>query len=104
FRRRGSLLAKAFDAPRVDELVQLLGPVRDLRIALAAMNDSDAELVGQVIELPGRRVMRDLLSLSPAELAICQRPLGDVQKGLLGEMADQPGVCPVLEHRGGPGL
>ena len=44
------------------------------------------------------------LRLGPAELLVGQRPLGDVQQRLLGEVADQARVCAVLEHRGRPGL
>ena len=44
--RRRPLFAEALDAPGVDELVHLFGPVGDLRVALAAMNDLDAELHG----------------------------------------------------------
>ena len=97
-------LAEALDAPGVDELVHLLGPIGDLRVALAAMNDLDAELVGQVIELLRRGMVRNPLGLRAAEFLVGQRPLGDVQQRLLGEMADEPWVCAVLEHRGRPRL
>ena len=40
--RGGSFLAESFDAPGIDELVDLLGPIGDLRIALAAMDHLDA--------------------------------------------------------------
>ena len=53
------LFAEAFDAPRVDELVHLFGLIRDLRVALAAMNDLHAELVGQMVELLRPGVVRD---------------------------------------------
>jgi len=43
----GSLFAEAFDAPGVDELVHLFGPVGDLRVTLAAVNDLDAKLAGE---------------------------------------------------------
>ena len=46
--------------------------------------------MGQVVELPRRGVVRDLLRPgAPLELPVRQRPLGDVQQRLLGEMADQ---------------
>ena len=80
------------------------GPIGDLRVALAAVNDLDAQLAGQVVELPRRGVVRDLLGLCTAEFPVRQGPLGDVQEGLLGEMADQARVGPVLEHGGRPGL
>ena len=78
--RRRALLAEALDAPGVDELVDLLGPVGDLRVALAAVNDLDAELMGQVVELAGRGVVRDPLGLRAGELPIGQRPLGDIEQ------------------------
>ena len=53
--RRRALFAEALDAPGVDELVHLLGLIGDLRVALAAMNDLDAELVGQMVELAAPR-------------------------------------------------
>ena len=40
----------------------------------------------------------------PVEFSIGQRPFGDVEQRLLGEVADQPGVRPVLEHGGRPRL
>ena len=55
------LFAEALNTPGVDELVHLFGLIRDLRVALAAMNDLDAELVRQVVELSGLCVVRDFL-------------------------------------------
>ena len=52
FGRGDALLVQALDAPGVDELVDLLGPVGDLRVALAAMDDLDAQLLGQPVERP----------------------------------------------------
>ena len=98
------LFAEALDAPGVDELVHLFGLIGDLRVALAAMNDLDAELVGQVVELLRLGVVRDLLRLSAAELLVRQGLPSDVQKRLLGEMADQARVRPVFEHRRRPRL
>ena len=63
--RRRSLFAEALDAPGVDELVDLLGLIGDLRVALAAMNHLDAELAGQVVELPRLGVLRDLSPPGP---------------------------------------
>ena len=50
FGRGGPFFAKAFDAPGVDEFVDLLGLVGDLRVALGAMNHLHAQLHGQAIE------------------------------------------------------
>src|SRR4029450_12040160 len=86
------LFAEALDTPGVDELVHLFGLNRDLRVTLAAMNDLDAELVGQVIELLRLGVVRDLLRLSAAELLVRQGLPSDVQKSLFGERADAPRV------------
>ena len=97
--RSRSLFAEAFHAPRIDELVHLLGLVRDLRVALAAMNDLDAELLGQVVEVLRLGVVSDLLRLRPAEFLFRERLLRDVQKRVFGEMADQPGVRAMFDHR-----
>ena len=98
--RRRPFLAEALDAPGVDELVHLFRPIRDLRVTLAAVNHLDAELVGQVIELLGRGMVRNLFSSGAVEFPIRQRVPGDVQERVFGEMADEPGVGSVLEHRG----
>ena len=102
--RGRSLLAEALDAPGVDELVHLFGLVGDLRVALAAVNHLDAELVGQVVEVPRLGVVSDLLRLRAAEFFFRQRLLRDVQERVLGEMADQAGVRSVFDHRRRPGL
>src|SRR5215510_14678721 len=101
-RRGGPLFAEALDAPGVDELVYLLGLIRDLRVALAAMNDLDAKLVGQVVELLRLGMVRELLRLSATEFLVRQGLPSDVQKSVLGEMADQARVRPVFEHRRWP--
>ena len=98
------LFAKALDAPGVDELVHLFGLIRDLRVALAAMNDLDAELVGQVVESLRPGVMSDFLRLSAAELLVRQGLPSDVQQCLLSKMADQAGVCPMFDYCRGPRL
>ena len=64
------LFAEALDAPGVDELVHPFGLISDLRVSLAAMNDLDAELVGQVVELLRLGVVRDLLRLRATELLV----------------------------------
>src|SRR4030095_13381143 len=58
--------------------VHLFGLIRDLRVALAAMNDLDAELVGQVVEFLRLGVVRNLLRLSAAELLVRQGLPSDV--------------------------
>src|SRR5215813_15073897 len=93
------LFAEALDAPGIDEFVHLFGLIRDLRVALAAMNDLDAELVSQVVEFLRLGVVCDLLRLSAAELLVRQDLPSDVQKRLLGEMADQAWVRSVFEYR-----
>jgi len=37
--RRDAFLVEAFDGPRVDELVDLFRPIRDLGVALADVDD-----------------------------------------------------------------
>ena len=61
FGRGRPLFPEALDAPGIDELVHLFGLIRDLRVALAAMNDLDAELVGQVVKVLRLGVVSDLL-------------------------------------------
>src|SRR5262245_26919560 len=97
--RGRALFAETLDAPGVDELVHLFGLIRDLRVALAAMNDLDTELMGQVVKFLRRGVVRDFLRLSAAELLVRQGLLSDVQQCLLGEMADQTRVRPMFEYR-----
>ena len=53
--RRRAFFAEALDAPGVDELVDLLRLVGDLRVALGAMDDLHAEFLRQLVELPRRR-------------------------------------------------
>src|SRR5271165_2796841 len=96
------LLPEALNAPGIDELVHLFGLVCDLRVALAAMNDLDTELVGQVVKVPRLGVVSDLLALGPAVFFFCERLLRDVQECVLGEMADQAGVRAVFDYRRRP--
>ena len=63
--RGRSLLPESLNAPGIDELVHLFGLVCDLRVALAAMNDLDAELMGKVVEVPRLGVVSDLLPPAP---------------------------------------
>ena len=72
FRGGRALLAEALDAPGVDEFVHLLRLVGDLRVALAAVDDLDAELPREVVELPPGDQVRDLLGRPALDL-----PVGD---------------------------
>ncbi len=96
------LFPEALHAPGIDELVHLFGLVRDLRVALAAMNDLDAELLSQMVKVPRLGVVSDLLRLSPAEFLVREGALRDVEERLLGEMADQAWVGSVFDHRRRP--
>ncbi len=100
----GPLLPEALDAPGIDELVHLFGLIRDLRVALAAVNHLDAELLGQVVKVLRLGVVGDRLRLRLAEFLVRQRSLRDVQQRVLGEMADQAGVGSMFDHRRRPGL
>src|SRR5215510_14119615 len=97
------LLAKSFHAPGIDELVYLLGFIGNLRIALAAVNDFDAELVRQMIELLRLGVVGDFFCLRAAELAVRQSLMSNVQKRLFSKMTDESRVRPMLKHRRWPG-
>ena len=50
FGRGNALFAEALDAPGIDEFAHFLGPVGDLRVALAAMDHLYAQLHGEAIE------------------------------------------------------
>src|SRR5262249_4505033 len=104
FGRRRPLLAKALDAPGIDELLDLLGPVRYLRVPLAAMDDFYAELMRQPVELQVLDMLGDSLRLRARELLVGERILGDVQQSLLGEVADKSGIGPMFEDRSRPRL
>ena len=98
------LFAEALHAPGIDELVHLFGLIRDLRVALAAVNDLDAELLGQVVKVLRLGVVGDRLRLRLAEFFVRERLLRDVQQRVLGEMADQAGVGSMFDHSRRPGL
>ena len=72
--RRRPLLAEALDAPGIDELVDLLGAVGDLRVALAAMDDLHAQAAGQAVEAAGVDPVADFLGLGAGRPAC--RPAG----------------------------
>ena len=99
-----AFFAEAFDAPGVDELVHLLRLVRDLRVALAAMNHLHAELPGEMVEALRLGVVSDRLRLRLAEFLVREGLLRNVEQCMLGEMADQPRVGAMFDHRRRPGL
>ena len=74
FGRGGSFLAEALDAPGVDELVDLLGPIGDLRVALAAMDHLHAQFHGQAVECAVGDELADFVGLVRRRL-FC-RPAG----------------------------
>jgi hypothetical protein len=84
------LFAEALDAPGVDELVHPFGLISDLRVSLAAMNDLDAELVGQVVELLRLGVVRDLLRLRATELLVRQGLPSEVKSACLVKWLIRP--------------
>ena len=96
-----ALLAEALDAPGVDELVHPLRLVGDLRVALAAMDDLDAQPAREVVELLLRDELADLLRGPPLGFPVRDEALTDVDQALLGEMRDQAGVGAMLDHRRG---
>src|SRR5262249_16175880 len=82
------LLAKSFHAPGIDELADLFGLIGDLCVALAAVNDFDAEVVRQMIELLSLGMVGDFFCLSAAELPVRQSLMSDVQKRMFSKMTD----------------
>ena len=102
--RGDALLAEAFDAPGVHELVHLLGLVADLGVPLAAMDDLDAQLPGQVVEGAALGQRSGARSASaPLARPSASMPGGDVQQPLLGPVGDEAGVGSVLQHGSGAG-
>ena len=63
--------ANSLDAPSVDELVYLLRLIRDLRITFAAMNDFDAELMGEMVKLLCLGVVSNFFRVRAAEFLVC---------------------------------
>ena len=92
------LLAEALNAPGIDELVDLLRTVGDLRVAFAAVDHLHAELVGEVVEGARPSELADLLPLPAGELPLLEAAHGDVEEGLLREMADEAGIGAMLEN------
>ena len=95
-----ALLAEALDAPGVHEFVDLLRDIRDLRVALAAVDHLDAELMGQVVELLGGDEVLERLGLPALDPLLGQGGSRDVEETLLGEVGNEAGVGPVLDHGG----
>ena len=102
--RRRPFLAEALDAPGVEELVDLLGPIGDLRVALAAMDDLDAKLAGQVVELP--RLRRGARSSPPGRRRTSDPP-GRARRypagACLVKWLIRPGLAPCSSTAVGPG-
>ena len=53
--RRDAFFIKSFDRPGVHEFVHLLGVARDLRVALADVNDFDARELGELRKIPRKK-------------------------------------------------
>src|SRR6185503_19968369 len=92
------LFPKALNAPGINEFVHLFRLVRDLRVAFAAMDDLDTELVGQVIKILSFGVMSNLLPLGAAKFFFRECSLSDIQECVFSEMADQTWVCSVFDY------
>ncbi|OIR04280.1 hypothetical protein GALL_134800 [mine drainage metagenome] len=101
FRRRRALLAETLDRPGVHKLVDLLGLVGDLCVALAAVDDLHPQRLGEQVELPVLDQLADLLGLFGLQLLLGDRGQSDVDQALLGEMRDQTGIRTVFDHRRG---
>ena len=104
FRRGGAFLAEALDAPGVDELVHLLGPVGDLRVALAAMDHLHAQLHGQAVEGLVVGQLADLVGLGADDLAC--RPAAAAamsSRPCLVKCEIRPGLAPCSSTAVGPG-
>ncbi len=63
FRRRRAFFPKAFYAPGAHEFIHFLGPIGNLRVALAAMNDFDLSF------WPSKLNLRDLINSSSSSLS-----------------------------------
>src|SRR5262249_15861691 len=96
---RRALFPKTLDAPRSGKLVDLFGLVCNLSVGVAAVDDFDAKLVRQVIELPGGRMMGNLFQLSRRQALLSDGTVCDVQERLLREVADETWIGAMLENR-----
>ena len=95
--RRDAFLVEALDGPGVDELVGRLRHVGDLRVALGDVDDLRAGEHRQV----GCTSRRRAPFSRPARRRPGRRAASpcDLGERLLGEVADQTGVGPVLDDR-----
>ena len=84
----GAFLAEALNAPSVDELVDLLGQVGNLGVALGTVDDLHADGAGKVVELAGADELCDVLGGAGLELLVRDQALTDVDEALLDEMGD----------------
>ena len=100
FRSRGSFLAESLDAPGVDEFVHFLGLVGDLSVSLAAMDDLNAQFMGEVIEALVARMRGDALGRLAREFLFLKAAGGDIKQRLFGEVADQTRVGTVFKNGG----
>src|SRR5262249_5723718 len=101
FRRGRPLFAESFDAPSIDELIDLFGLVRDLGVPFAAMDDFNPQCLCQVIERLVLGMLRDALCLRASEFLVGEGSGGNVEKPLLGKVAYQTRISSVFEHRRG---
>ena len=102
--RRGSLFAEALDAPGVDELVDLLGPVGDLRVPFAAVNHFDAKQLGEMVELASRGDdVRPVSAWAPATFRSASARSAISRSACLVKWLIRPGLAPCSSTAVGPG-
>ena len=102
--RHRALFAEAFHAPGVDKLIDLLRPLRDLRIPLAAVDHPHAKIAGQQVEGLRLHVVANPFGPLAGKPLFSKRCLRDVEQPLLREMTDEPRVGAVLDNRCRPPL
>ena len=88
--RLGAFTDEPVDRPGVDEFVRLLGPIRDLRIALGDMDHLDAERLGKAG--PIGAVCRNLVLQ-----AVVPR---QIDQSLFDKMRHETGIGAVRQDRG----
>ena len=93
-RGRGAFLAEALDAPGVDELVDLLRPVGDLGVSLAAMDDLDAQFLREVVELTGGDETLDVFRGAALALFVRNETLAMSIKPCFVKWEIRPGLAP----------
>jgi hypothetical protein len=102
--RGDALFVEAVDTPGVDELVGLLRPIGDLRVAFGDVDDLRAGVHRQHVE-PGAVVAgrgeSGFQGNGIGGQAALQHRRGDLDQCLLGEVAHHAGVGAVFEHRRG---